>query len=195
MRSLEEAATNAIEGAPLRLHYGCGANILVGWVNIDLVQRAGSACCQIDIEHLPYADGVVDEVLAEHLLEHLDFAAEQRVWHEIARVLRTGGQFTLEVPDFDWVCRRFVEAQDDWRDFYRVGHPDHYSGCGRDLGQRWGILQTMFFGNQNGSGQYHRSAYTEQKLHALAAKLGFTSARVATVFCKGGQALRATLIR
>ena len=40
---------------------------------------------------------------------------------------------------------------------------------GRALDQRWGILQTMFFGNQNGAGQFHRSAYTEGKLRAIAA--------------------------
>ena len=195
MHALADQADSNVRNEPLRLHYGCGSNILAGWVNIDLVERPGYACYNIDIEHLPYGDGKVDEVLAEHLLEHLDFAAEQRVWREIARVLRSGGQLTLEVPDFDWICRRFIEAQDDWRDFYDVGHPDHYAGCGRELGQRWGILQTMFFGNQNGAGQYHRSAYTEHKLHALAAKTGFASATVSTVFRKGGQALRATLIR
>jgi predicted SAM-dependent methyltransferase len=164
-------------------------------VNIDSVQRPGCDCVDLDIRALPYNDASVDEVLAEHLMEHLDFAAEAKVWPEIARVLRPGGVFTLEVPDFEWVCRRFLAARDDWRAFYRVGHPDHYAGCGRDLDQRWGILQTMFFGNQNGAGQYHRSAYTEAKLHALAAHLGFASAAISTVFNKGGQALRAKLIR
>ncbi len=53
-----------------------------------------------------------------------------------------------------------------------VGAVDHYAGCGRALDQRWGILQTMFFGNQNGAGQFHRSAYTEGKLRAIAGAAG-----------------------
>ena len=179
----------------LRLHYGCGANILQGWVNIDTVPRPGADCVLLDIAHLPFGDGMVAEILAEHVLEHLDFDAERRVWTEISRVLRPGGIFTLEVPDLAWVCQSFLAAADDFRDFYRVGHPDHYAGCGRDLGQRWGILQTMFFGNQNGAGQYHRSGYTEAKLRALAKKLGFASIEIETPFNKGGQALRATLTR
>ena len=72
------------------------------------------------------------------------------------------------MPDFEWVCATFLAAKDDWREFYIVGHADHYGGCGRALDQRWGILQTMFFGNQNGAGQFHRSAYTTGKLRSIA---------------------------
>ena len=180
---------------PLRLHFGCGATILAGWVNIDTVPRAGAASVQLDIAALPYGDAMVDAILAEHLLEHLDFESERRVWTEMARVLRPGGTLTLEVPDFAWVCETFLAAADEWRDFYRIGHADHYAGCGRDLGQRWGILQTMFFGNQNGAGQYHRSAYTQAKLRALATHLNFAAIIVETRFSKGGQALRAILTR
>lgn len=179
----------------LRLHFGCGANILPGYVNIDNVARPDSPSVAIDLARLPYDTASVDEILAEHLLEHLDFAQEEAVWREMARVLRPGGTLTLEVPDFAWVCERFLVAQDDWRDFYRVGHPDHYGGCGRALDQRWGILQTMFFGNQNGAGQYHRCSYTRGKLQALAVKLAFQRCTIVSRFNKGGQALRATLTR
>jgi SAM-dependent methyltransferase len=179
----------------IRLHYGCGANVLPGWINIDTVCRPGVQCVDLDLGSLPFPDHSVDAILAEHLLEHLDFAGEQRVWTETARVLRPGGRFTVEIPDFEWVCAQFLVASDEWREFYRVGEADHYGGCGRDLGQRWGILQTMFFGNQNGAGQYHRSAYTQAKLRALSRHLGFATISVDTVFNKGGQALRAELIR
>jgi hypothetical protein len=53
----------------------------------------------------------------------------------------------------------------------------------------------MFFGNQNGSGQFHHSAYTEAKLRAIAASLGFQTVAVRRLFNKGGQALRARLTR
>ena len=75
------------------------------------------------------------------------------------------------MPDFAWVCATFLAARDDWKEFYVVGHPDHYAGHGRALDQRWGIPQTMFFGNQNDAGQFHRSAYTAGKIHAIAAQL------------------------
>jgi predicted SAM-dependent methyltransferase len=179
----------------LRLHIGCGTNALPNWINIDCIARVPGVVTDIDITALPYPDASVDEILAEHVFEHFSFAEEGIVWPEMARVLRPGGRLTMEVPDFAWVCRTFLNAQDDWRDFYVVGHPDHYAGCGRRLDQRWGILQTMFFGNQNGAGQFHHSAYTEGKLRAIGNKLGFQSIDVTRIFNKGGQALRAVLIR
>ena len=179
----------------LRLHIGCGTNLRPGWVNIDRVARAPGVVTDVDPTALPYPDGTVCEVLAEHVFEHFTFAEEAAVWQEMARVLRRGGLLTIEVPDFEWVCQTFLAAQDDWRAFYRVGDPDHYAGCGRALDQRWGILQTMFFGNQNGRGQFHRSAYTEGKLRALATRLGFAEIAVERLFNKGGQALRARIVR
>lgn len=186
---------DTIAPARLRLHIGCGANPLPGWINIDRVARAPGVTTDLDVTDLPYPDGSVDAVLAEHVFEHFSFAEEALVWPELARVLRPGGTLTLEVPDFEWVCTTFLAANDDWRTFYVVGAKDHYAGCGRALDQRWGILQTMFFGNQNGPGQFHRSAYTEDKLRAIAAELGFRGIAVRRLFNKGGQALRARLTR
>jgi len=179
----------------LRLHIGCGTNVLPGWFNIDRVSRAPGVVTDIDVTSLPFPDGSVTAVLAEHVFEHFSFTEERLAWREIARVLRAGGELVIEVPDFEWVCRRFLEAKDEWRRFYVVGPADDYAGCGRALDQRWGILQTMFFGNQNGPGQFHRSAYTEDKIRSIGRALGFAAIAVETLFNKGGQCLRAALTR
>jgi len=170
----------------LRLHLGCGPNILPGWVNIDRIPHGDEVRTDIDLSALPYRSGTVSAILAEHVFEHLGLGEEASVWSEIARVLGPGGVLTLEVPDFEWMCQTFLSAEDDWRDFYIVGHRDHYAGCGTSLEQRWGILQTMFFGNQNGVGQFHQSAYTEGKLRAVAAKVGFSRIEIERCFSKGG---------
>src|SRR5271165_1552536 len=180
---------------PRRLHIGCGTSWRDGWLNIDRVARLPGVVTDIDATALPFDDSSIDTILAEHVLEHCSFEEEARVWPEFARVLRPGGTLIVEMPDFEWVCATFLAAADDWRAFYQVGHADHYAGCGRALDQRWGILQTMLFGNQNGSFQFHRSAYTEGKLHAIARTLGFRRIAVERRFNKGGQALRAMLTR
>jgi len=184
-----------LETGELRLHIGCGHNILPGWVNIDRVAQGSGVRSDIDLAALPYGNCSVSAILAEHVFEHFNLGEERAIWSEVARVLRPGGTLTLEVPDFEWMCRTFLVAKDDWRDFYIVGHPDHYAGCGRSLEQRWGILQTMFFGNQNGPGQFHQSAYTEGKLRALGSRFGFSGIEVERLFSKGGMAIRAVLVR
>jgi SAM-dependent methyltransferase len=186
---------NSVVIDPIRINVGCGTKPLPGWLNIDRVARVPGVATDIDIAALPFPDASVDAVLAEHVFEHFCFAEEAKVWRELARVLRPGGTLTVEVPDFEWVCATFLAAGDEWRAFYVVGDPDHYAGCGRALDQRWGILQTMFFGNQNGAGQFHRSAYTAAKLRALSDMLGFHAITIETSFNKGGQVLRATLVR
>lgn len=179
----------------MRLHLGCGPKILPGWINVDRVAQSPEVRTDIDPTALPFPDASIGEILAEHLFEHFSFAEEARVWSEIARVLKPDGTLTLEVPDFAWVCETFLACHDDFRAFYQVGALDHYAGHGRSLDQRWGILQTMFFGNQNGEGQFHKSAYTEAKLRALAVMLNFAAIEVTRIFNKGGQALRATFTR
>lgn len=192
---MDAALLDPVRPRRVRLHIGCGAHVLPGWVNVDRVARVAGVVTDLNLTDLPYDDASVEEILAEHVLEHLSFAEEALAWPEMARVLRPGGRLTIEVPDFEWVCERFLAAHDEWRAFYVVGHADHYAGCGTKLDQRWGILQTMFFGNQNGEGQFHRSAYTECKLRALARHTGFAAISVERRFAKGGQALRAVLTR
>lgn len=179
----------------MRLHIGCGPNVLEGWVNLDRVARGPGVRTDVDVLAMPFADGSVSHILAEHVFEHFAFAEEEALWRECARVLHPGGMLEIEVPDFAWVCRSFLDAEDRFHAFYQTGATDHYFGAGRDLGQRWSILQTMFFGNQNGSGQFHKSAYTQGKIRDLGALLGFAQVRQHTLFNKGGQAIRAHLIR
>jgi predicted SAM-dependent methyltransferase len=72
----------------LRLHIGCGERLLPGWVNADRVARVPGVRVDLDLTALPYSDGSVEEILAEHVLEHLSFAEEALAWPEMARVLR-----------------------------------------------------------------------------------------------------------
>ena len=162
----------------LKLHLGCGQNILDDYVNIDMAPSDNKKVEHLDILSLPYKDTTVDEILAEHLAEHLSFDQEKSFWKECYRVLKPDGILTVETPDFEWVCTSFLQANEGFDDFYQVGADAHYFGHGQSLDHRWGILSTHFFGNQNGEGQFHRNAYTEKKMTDISRLVGFRSGEI-----------------
>ena len=117
----------------MKLHVGCGTKKMQGWVNIDSV-----AACQPDLVHdittpLPYADLSADEVLAEDILEHFDKYMRFVVFHEWARVLKTGGTITIQVPDFKKILFKyfkfgfsnfvdFIFGENLWNGKFYLGH-------------------------------------------------------------------------
>src|SRR4051812_3390274 len=114
----------------MKLHLGCGPNIKEGYVNIDAFVD-DPRVVKADITRLPYPDESADEILSEHVFEHVGFADEGPLFRECYRVLRPGGELIVETPDLEWLCRAFIEAEDNFREFYRVGAVDHYFGNGR----------------------------------------------------------------
>lgn len=175
----------------MKLHLGCGKNIKEGYVNIDGFVE-GDGITKMDILNMTYSDNSVDEILAEHLFEHIPFKDEERLFRECFRLLNDGGKLVIETPDMEWLCKKFTEGQDDFTSFYQVGSVDHYFGHGRSVDHRWGMITTHFFGNQNGGGQFHYNGYTKGKFIAISKLLKFKNCEVIELFNKGAQAIRAT---
>jgi len=67
--------------------------------NLEYLQDKGIKTFKIDIEHekIPLADSSVDVVIANQILEHIKEVFW--VWHEISRVLKTGGKLIVGVPN------------------------------------------------------------------------------------------------
>ncbi len=178
----------------MKLHLGCGYNIKDGYINIDKYIDAPGVQ-QLDILNLPYPDNSVDEILSEHLVEHLPFKDEEKFWCECCRVLKPGGKLITETPDMEWVCSQFLKANDSFKAFYQVGSNDHYFGNGVDSNQRWGVLTTLLFGNQNGKGQYHHNGYTEQKLIGISNLIRFRNCEISRTFNKHAECLIAVMTK
>jgi len=178
----------------MKLHLGCGKNIKEGYVNIDGFVK-GENITNMDILNMTYPDGSADEILAEHLFEHIPFKDEERLFRECYRLLKSGGKLVVETPDMEWLCKQFLEGKDEFTSFYQVGSLDHYFGHGRAVDQRWGMITTHFFGNQNGGGQFHYNGYTKEKFMSISGLLNFKSCEVTTLFNKGAQAIRATFTK
>lgn len=109
----------------LSVNIGSGGKGLPGWVNIEILPMADTTLC-LDVRRpLPLADGSVARLLAEHVIEHVDFRDELPVmlsdWY---RVLEPGGVARIVVPD----AKRYLEA-------YVCGEPERWQALGWDTGR------------------------------------------------------------
>jgi predicted SAM-dependent methyltransferase len=91
----------------LSVNIGSGGKGLADWVNVEIIPMRDTTLCLDIRRRLPLADESVARLLAEHVVEHIDFRAELptvlRDWH---RVLQPGGVVRIIVPD----AGRFLHA-------------------------------------------------------------------------------------
>jgi len=87
------------------LHIGCGMKPIPGAVNADpSPERWGWSDVACDAHTLPFADGVFDSVVSNHVIPHLHDPVS--ALREMARVLRHGGTMAHVIPDLRYAPRR-----------------------------------------------------------------------------------------
>jgi predicted SAM-dependent methyltransferase len=149
----------------IKLNIGCGGTRIPGFIGVDIIKTdAVDIIAPADL--LPYKDNEVDEVVVEHMLEHLTYECAQRAVVEWHRILRPDGVLTIEVPDVLGLCKQFVEA-------------NHYNQYISYKGY-WPISAHLY-GHQRGStdpekiSQIHKSGWTLDHLCFVLSGVGFES--------------------
>jgi predicted SAM-dependent methyltransferase len=141
------------DGAPLRLHIGCGQQAITGWVNIDNQELPGVDRVLDIREGLPFTG--VSAIYAEHFLEHVGFDDALAFLKECRRVLADSGVLRLSTPNLDWV---FV-----------THYPSYPSGSGQEK------LRDCFQMNQAFHGWGHQFLYNGTMLEAVLKAAGFAT--------------------
>jgi ubiquinone/menaquinone biosynthesis C-methylase UbiE len=81
----------------IKLNLGCQKRILGGYINIDIKRFDGvNLVWNLNKYPYPYKDGEVDEVIANHILEHLD--SIQKPLKELHRIVKNNGIIKITVP-------------------------------------------------------------------------------------------------
>lgn len=81
-----------------KLNIGCGVDTKQGWINLDSIHIPG-----VDVVHdieklpLPFGDSEFDEILAQDVLEHVDYIP---VLKDLHRILKKGGLLRVRTPHF-----------------------------------------------------------------------------------------------
>lgn len=105
----------------MKLNYGCGSSKIEGYINIDIEKTLNpDVVCDARYGPLPYAAGEVDEIVAIHVIEHIEHKFQPRVLQEFHRVLKPGGILRLAYPEFAECANNFLMNKDGLRDFWRA---------------------------------------------------------------------------
>lgn len=81
-----------------KLNLGCGKDIKPGWVNLDSAKLSGvDVVWDIEKLPLPFGNEEFDEILANDILEHVEYIP---VLLDLHRILKSGGKLEIRVPHF-----------------------------------------------------------------------------------------------
>ena len=174
----------------IKINIGCGGSPLKDYINTDMdsldqiKKRYPNKTFDndlivknYDIFNLPFENSSVDEIKTDSLIEHLSFIEEKKFFYEITRVIKKDGKNEISTPDFEAAVKQWLNAEDDWKDFYRdddeaIKNNHWFGNFTYKPNNRWGYLLATIFGSQNGEGQYHKNCYTEKKFIAICKKVG-----------------------
>lgn len=133
----------------MKLHIGCGQKFLPGYKHLDVLEAEHIDFLCDAGNLLMIADKSVEEIYACHILEHIKRGDAVTVLREWARVLVSGGEIRIAVPDFGAVVDEYLVNRD---------------AAG---------LQGLLYGGQNYDYNFHYVAYDFGMLKNLLEEAGF----------------------
>lgn len=82
-----------------RLQLGTSNNILDGWLNTDTLPNHDSVVYLDATKRFPFDNNTFEYIMAEHMIEHIEYQAAEVMLRECFRVLKPGGRVRFATPD------------------------------------------------------------------------------------------------
>jgi predicted SAM-dependent methyltransferase len=141
-----------------RLHFGCGANLMSGWVNVDM---GVDGAFDWDLSQpLPAPDHSFRFIYSEHFIEHITLAQALAHLKDCCRLLSASGILRMSTPNL----RHLAEA-------YLSGNISAWSEQG------WSPATPAQFLNESLRLWGHQFVYDREELHSLLHRAGFVSVK------------------
>jgi len=85
---------------PIRkLQLGASNNLLDGWLNAEIFVNHAPLIYLDATKRFPFPNDTFDYIMAEHMIEHVEYQAAQLMLRECWRVLKPGGRVRFATPD------------------------------------------------------------------------------------------------
>lgn len=105
------------------MNFGCGANPLPGWVNLDIA-RGDNIDIVWDLRNgFPFASESCAALFGEHVIEHVPREGAAKLLRECHRVLQPGGVLRLSTPDAERYLRSYAG---DWKFLQHPAFPETF---------------------------------------------------------------------
>lgn len=165
--TLNELANSYLKNKKhIRLHLGCGPNVLPDWINVEGEHYSQQENTYIHnlIEQYPFPDNSVDEILAVHVIEHIEPNKVIYMLNEWLRILKPGGSAAVEWPDLLKMCQ------------YIVDDPSRIYSDNKKIQKRSvaGIFGNI--GKHKTLDMLHKWGYSQESMCILFKSIGFTNA-------------------
>ena len=92
----------------IRLNLGSGGIEHAGYLSVDLYDQRANII--MDVTKLDFEENSVSEMIAIHVIEHLNPYHVLDTLKAWCKALKPGGKLILEMPDVEQLCKRFVTA-------------------------------------------------------------------------------------
>lgn len=155
-----------------KVEIGCGYNPQPGYIHIDVRKLPGvDIVCDFEKERLPFKDGEVDEIINNHVIEHISWRKLPFILGEWHRVLRSGGRVFLRTPDLEFICRTYLAGKTtpEWpgdEDFIK-------QNLSAEVTPAWWANIKLYAG-QDYDANFHKHCFDFDMLKALFERFGFT---------------------
>jgi predicted SAM-dependent methyltransferase len=165
---LDQMVAGKSGAVDLKLHLGCGANILPGWINTDTMPSPVADYLD-STKNFPFTDSSFVAVFCEHMIEHMEKPQARSLLQEVFRVLRPKGVFRLVTPSFESFARLALDPSSAPAQKYLANFRQLVSNPRADLGD---AINLIFYGHG------HRHVYLVEELATILRQAGFSEARV-----------------
>lgn len=171
-----ENIVSSLNFEPKKVEIGSGYSPHPGYLHLDI--RKGlpelDYVCDFSKEKLPFKDGEVSEILANHLIEHLSFRKLPFVIREWHRVLSPGGKITLRTPNLRFICENYLAGKTTPEHPVDEGFVKEH--LANEVTPAWWANIKLFSG-QDYEANFHSVCFDFEMLKATLERYGFTDVK------------------
>jgi len=156
------------------IYIGCGPDIREGFLHVDIRK----------FDHVDFVSKAwelskhimeVDHIYSRNMLERLTNFEADRALRDWFKALKTGGTIRIIVPDMDFHCKQWLEAQ--WNE---ETLKDKRSDAQHSFGGFWGWQAECDPWQENYNTSYwdvHKSGYNAKRIKFLLERIGFVDVK------------------